>query len=337
MADTTSSSTKDRCTYCSADLLHAVSTDEMIDLSYLILSSYFFSSFFFLSSPLLSWSWGWNKYGQVGDDSAEDALRPHSVQLSRSSSPRQQQYVRSITAGLRHTIVLTASQQLFGWGLLHLTNSSSSSSSCGSEVQQQQQGSVQSPPVSFIPKNISHCVPSLTGHALSPGGSSDNLFLALTGSSSSSLSFVALDMCSSSREGGGNNQSRRAVGGRRSEKKQIARTPTISRSLSKSPARRGTSLDTTAAPLAVAVTAARRKDATQKQQQQFNTVLYKVDKPAANTSQVSCLYWSCCCCCVFLARASHAIQYISLRMKRSSRSSRGSRAGARPSSITSRL
>jgi hypothetical protein len=32
--------------------------------------------------------------------------------------------------------VLTASQQLFGWGLLHLTNSSSS---CGSEVQQQQQ------------------------------------------------------------------------------------------------------------------------------------------------------------------------------------------------------
>ena len=246
----------------------------------------------------------------MGDDSAEDALRPHSVQLSRSPSPRQQQYVRSVTAGLRHTIVLTASQQLFGWGLLHLTNSSSSSSSCGSEVQQQQQqGSVQSPPVSFIPKNISHCVPSLTGHALSPGGSSDNLFLALTGSSSSSLSFVALDMCSSSREGGGNNQSRRAVGGRRSEKKQITRAPSISRSISKSPVRRGTGPDTTAAPLAAAVTAARRKDATQKQQQ-FNTVLYKVDKPAANASQVRCLYWSCCCCCMFLARASHAIQYI---------------------------
>jgi hypothetical protein len=172
---------------------------------------------------------------------------------------------------------------------------------------------------------------------LSPGGSSDNLFLGLTGSSSSSLSFVALDMCSSSREGGGNNQSRRAVGGRRSEKKQIARTPPISRSLSKSPVRRGTGLDTTAAPMVAAVTAARRKDATQKQQQQqqqFNTVLYKVDKPAANASQVRCLYWSCC---VFLAHASHAIQYISLRMKRSSRSSRGSRAGARPSSITSRL
>lgn len=243
----------------------------------------------------------------MGDDSAEDALRPHSVQLSRSPSPRQQQYVRSVTAGLRHTIVLTASQQLFGWGLLHLTNSSSSS--CGSEVQQQQQGSVQSPPVSFIPKNISHCVPSLTGHALSPGGSSDNLLLALTGSSSSSLSFVALDMCSSSREGGGNNQSRRAVGGRRSEKKQITRAPSISRSISKSPVRRGTGPDTTAAPLAAAVTAARRKDATQKQQQ-FNTVLYKVDKPAANASQVRCLYWSCCCCCMFLARASHAIQYI---------------------------
>jgi hypothetical protein len=54
-----------------------------------------------------------------------------------------------------------------------------------------------------------------------------------------------------------------------------------------------------AAAVTAAVTvavAARRKDATQKQQQQFNTVLYKVDKPAANASQVRCLFWSGCCC-----------------------------------------
>ena len=258
-------------------------------------SSFLFS---FLLLLLISWSWGWNKYGQVGNDSAEDALRPQLIQLPRSPSQKQQQYVRSITAGLRHTIALTASQQLFGWGLLHLTSSSSTGSST---AEAQPQVSVQAPPVSFVPKSIGHCVPSLSS---SP---SDSLYLALAGSSSSSLSFVALDMCSSSRGVGGSvhDQSRRAVVGRRSEQQQnkkaggisssstaatAARAPPIARtarSLSKSPVRRATGPDTTAAPMAAA---ARRKD-TARKQQQFNTVLYKVDKPTANSSQVRCLCW----------------------------------------------
>lgn len=280
----------------------------------------------------------------MGNDSAEDALRPHLVQLSRSPSQRQQQYVRSVTAGLRHTIVLTASQQLFGWGLLHLTTttsitsstsstiissnssttSTSSSTTNSSVLEAQQQVSAQAPPVSFIPKNISHCVPSMLttavspghGHALSPShvGGSDNLFLALAGSSSSSLSFMALDMCSSSRGGGGSdisNQSRRAAVGRRIEKKKVsagststaagiatasaAVAPPIARSLSKSPVRRATGLDATAVSMAAAAAARRKDTAVMKQQkqqkQQFNTVLYKVDKPSANASQVRYL---CC-------------------------------------------
>lgn len=279
-------------------LLH-VSSDDMMDLS----SSFFLFSFLLLL--LISWSWGWNKYGQVGNDSAEDALKPQLIQLPRSPSQKQQQYVRSITAGLRHTIALTASQQLFGWGLLHLTSSSSTTST----AEAQPQVSAQAPPVSFVPKNIGHCVPSLS----SSSSPSDSLYLALAGSSSSSLSFVALDMCSSSRGVGGSvhDQSRRAVVGRRSEQQQqqnkkaggissssstattadTARAPPIARtarSLSKSPVRRATGPDTTAAPMA----AARRKDTARKQQQQqFNTVLYKVDKPTANSSQVRCLCW----------------------------------------------
>jgi hypothetical protein len=78
---------------------------------------------------LLSWSWGWNKYGSVGNGSIEDVLRPtripiFGVPVSAAEGVKPaSQFIVSINAGLRHTLALSSSQLLFGWGMVNLTNS----------------------------------------------------------------------------------------------------------------------------------------------------------------------------------------------------------------------
>jgi hypothetical protein len=52
--------------------------------------------------------------GEAGGDS--------STATSTAGSVKTSQYVVSVTVGLRHTIALTSSQLLFGWGMVNLTN-----------------------------------------------------------------------------------------------------------------------------------------------------------------------------------------------------------------------
>jgi hypothetical protein len=70
----------------------------------------------------------------VGNGSIEDALRPTKVPIvgvaahgAAASATHQKsaptpQFIVSLNVGLRHTLVLSSSQQLFGWGMVNLTN-----------------------------------------------------------------------------------------------------------------------------------------------------------------------------------------------------------------------
>lgn len=212
------------------------------------------------------------------------------MKLTRSQSSRH--YIRNINAGLRHTIVLTASLQLFGWGLLNFTTTSRSPA-------ETEQLSALAPTVSFLPKNIDHFIPST---------SADNLYLALAGSSSSSLSYVALDMCSNHGPPTHNNRNEKKTTSNPTATRLIGK---VVRSLSKSPTR-----TVHATPRNDAVVSVQRRAA----RQQFNTILYKVDKPTSNASQVKCnLSYDD-------SPGPFTLGVNSNRMKRSSRNSRGSRA-----------
>jgi hypothetical protein len=82
---------------------------------------------------VFSWSWGWNKYGSIGNGSIEDVLCPTRIPIfgvpvaGGEEGKLASQFVVSINAGLRHTLALSSSQLLFGWGMVNLTNSTSPS------------------------------------------------------------------------------------------------------------------------------------------------------------------------------------------------------------------
>ena len=111
------------------------------------------------------WLWGWNKYGQIGNGTTENAYLPVHVHISRSSlghlSPngssssssseehlptrgaqwfppafsrsfsaddydyrdgkRLKEFIRSVSIGWKHSLVLTSSHKIFGWGDIHFS------------------------------------------------------------------------------------------------------------------------------------------------------------------------------------------------------------------------
>ena len=59
-------------------------------------------------------AWGSNKYGQIGSGDMHTKSFPTRVTLEASEGPRPQ--VIQVAAGLRHTVAITASCQVFAWG-----------------------------------------------------------------------------------------------------------------------------------------------------------------------------------------------------------------------------
>eukprot|EP01038_Epipyxis_sp_PR26KG_P016181 gene16181-22006_t len=88
------------------------------------------------------WLWGSNKFGQIGNGSTDNVLRPVKITMpsaaintvtsfSKSSKKMidksKSQLVKSISVGWRHSIALTLDDRIYGWGALQLIDSDSSS------------------------------------------------------------------------------------------------------------------------------------------------------------------------------------------------------------------
>lgn len=178
-----------------------------------------------------SWSWGWNKYGSVGNGSIEDVLRPVRIPITgvvpnaatasdgHKVAPAPQ-FIVSINVGYRHTMALSSSQLLFAWGMVNMTNATEAEafapvpahtpfdpSSAGSSqsVQSSLPSSHITPTNGDSKRRFSvFCDASSTSELyLTPmqvlysdraqNPFSEGRFLALRGSSSSSLGYVTID------------------------------------------------------------------------------------------------------------------------------------------------
>lgn len=171
------------------------------------------------------WSWGWNKYGAVGNGSIDNVLKPTRVNVlgmpssSGSGTPPKatSQFIISINVGLRHTMALSSSQMLFGWGMVNLTNATAPASVAvggGPASPQHGAGTCERSVASELTP-ASHTTPQqrrfsvfcdasstselylLPTQVMYSGGVqnpfSDGRLLALRGCSSSSLGYVTVD------------------------------------------------------------------------------------------------------------------------------------------------
>lgn len=162
----------------------------------------------------------------MGNGSIEDALRPVRIPISANSTEgnKSPQFIVSMNVGYRHTMVLSSSQLLFAWGMVNLTNATEAeviaapaanlepgigAGGAGANCNQSVQSSLPSSQVT--PSNADSrrrfsvfCDASSTSELyLTPtqvlyssraqNPFSDGRFLALRGSSSSSLGFVTID------------------------------------------------------------------------------------------------------------------------------------------------
>ena len=154
---------------------------------------------------VFSWCWGWNKYGAVGNGTIEDALRPVKIPITgiphpTAAAPKPSatpQFVKSLNAGLRHTLVLTSSQLLIGWGMVNLTNATCSSppvpaaaSPAPTHTESRRRYSVHCDADST---SELYLTPTQIFYPSGPNPFSSGKFLQLRGCSSSSLSYVTID------------------------------------------------------------------------------------------------------------------------------------------------
>ncbi|OWM76355.1 ultraviolet-B receptor UVR8 isoform X2 [Punica granatum] len=56
------------------------------------------------------YTYGWSKYGQLGQGDFEDHLIPHKLEALRDS------FISQVSGGWRHTMALTSDGKLYGWG-----------------------------------------------------------------------------------------------------------------------------------------------------------------------------------------------------------------------------
>lgn len=160
-----------------------------------------------------SWTWGWNKYGQIGDGNTENALKPIRVMIRDSSlpspksasskglptkssipsSPSKSAYtvvgVVAASLGWRSSVVLTTDYQVFGWGVVNpISNQAADADRKYWEATGQGKVSADNEPFSVFLSPTK--LPFSSNQANLLGAHCFNL----TGTSGSSLSMVGLDM-----------------------------------------------------------------------------------------------------------------------------------------------
>jgi hypothetical protein len=154
----------------------------------------------------------------VGNGSIEDVLRPTRIPITglppnaahvdgQPPSPVRQ-FIVSVNVGLRHTIVLSSSQLLFGWGMVNLTNATAPSAlapSVGVQAADSSSVGSSSPSHADARRRFSvlcdststselYLTPTQIFYASGVHNPfSGGKFLQLRGCSSSSLGFVAID------------------------------------------------------------------------------------------------------------------------------------------------